>query len=261
MVAQVLGFFVLDQTICGLSSGAFPRIQTEQEWISQSSVIVAVLSEACSVASDSAALVQLRSLVCLFCASLDRYNLTTRAIRASLDGQLEHYISLLLEEGREDVLTALKNDKAEALRIDNAVDYARLVVDLNLHSYLHPIQSPMEKAGKEEMSSYERKRRGLLPEPVTMIFSRSVPRLIQISKNFVFDLASFLDLSSPNCVQVLVQALDDTRVVQALNYMRVERALDDTRAAELCAGASAGARSLCFRGDQGGDEQGAASGK
>jgi hypothetical protein len=29
----------------------------------------------------------------------------------------------------------------------------------------------------------------------------------------------------------------------------------------LCAGASPGARSLCFRGDQGGDEQGAASGK
>jgi hypothetical protein len=36
----------------------------------------------------------------------------------------------------------------------------------------------------------------------------SVPRLIRISKNLVFDLASFVDVSSLTCVQVLVKALD-----------------------------------------------------
>jgi len=170
---------------------------------------VRVLSEACHGAVDSAALVQLRSVVWLFCGSLDRYNFTTRAIRASLDGHLQRYITLLLEEGREDVVSALRNDKFEALKIENAVDYARLIVDLKLDAYLHPLQKPLVPSRTtKDATGAEKKKAGQLTEPVTMIFSNSVPRLIQISKNFVFDLASFVDLSSPNCVQVLVQALD-----------------------------------------------------
>ena len=206
---SAVGFFVLDQTISGLSGGAFPRSQTEQEWMAHSSVMVSVLTEACEISNDSAALVQLRSVVNLVCASLDRYKLTTRALRAAFDSQLPRYVQVLLDEGRQDVHAAMQNDPLTPMKVDKAVDYARLVVDLKLQDYVHPLsQSPapflamQDGTGKKMDTS-----NGHLAESVTMMFSSSVPRLIQSAKNFVFDLASFVDLSSPHCVQVLLQAL------------------------------------------------------
>lgn len=44
------------KTICALSGGALPRTQTEQEWISQTSVLVQVISEACQVAPGASPL-------------------------------------------------------------------------------------------------------------------------------------------------------------------------------------------------------------
>ena len=152
---------------------------------------------------------QLRSVVWLFCGSLDRYNLTTRALRAALDGQRDRYMALLLEEGRQDVVAALRNDKLEPLKIDDGLDFARFVGDLKLDAFLHPLQKPQGAGGEDApRGAAAAKRRGQLAEPVTMIFSSSVPRLMQTAKNFVFDLASFLDLASPNSLQVLLQSLD-----------------------------------------------------
>ena len=116
-------------------------------------------------------------------------------------------MALLLEEGRQDVAAALRNDKLEPLKIDNGLDFARFVGDLKLDAFLHPLQKPHGSAEEEPQRGAAR-RAGQLAAPVTMLFSSSVPRLIQIAKNFVFDLASFLDLASPNCLQVLLQSLD-----------------------------------------------------
>ena len=101
------------------------------------------------------------------------------------------------------MVAALKHDRLEPLKIVNAVDYARLIVDLHLQAYLHPLSESQSVLAKENGKG----GRGLEGDegrvgPVTMVFSNSVPRLLQICKNFVFDLASFVDLSSPNCVQV-----------------------------------------------------------
>jgi len=232
---KVLGFFVLDQSMCVLSAGAFPRTQTEQEWFSQSSEIVILLSEACEVAGDSATLVQMRSIVWLFCGALESYNLSTRAIRASIDAQLPRYLALLMEEGRQDVEAAVRKDSLQALSLDNAIDYARIIVDLGLESYLHPLQAPCTRAGDTAAPSRGAARKGSkLAEPVTMIFSSSVPRLIQISKNLVFDLASFVDVSSATCVAVLVQALDqflqEVVIAQLLAVLQAQDAASPSKA-------------------------------
>lgn len=199
-------------------------------------------------------MVQLRSVLWLFCGSLDRYNLTTRAIRSSLDSQRDHYIALLLEEGRGDVVSALNKDKLEALWVDNGVDLARLVVDLGieLDQYLHPRHKELPVTVSTEGMGAQPDRRGQqLAEPVAMIFSSSVPRLLQIAKNFAFDLASFLDLSSPNCLQVLLLALDrfleqviDRELVHVLNCQDAASSSSSTSSTKPASGpSSVGVRS------------------
>lgn len=100
--------------------------------------------------------------------------MSTRAIRASIDAQLDRYLSLLMDEGRQDVVSALKNDTLQALTLENAVDYARIVVDLGLENYLHPLQPPpvTSGAGAGTAEGQDRKKKGSdLVQPVTMIFS------------------------------------------------------------------------------------------
>ena len=100
--------------------------------------------------------------------------MSTRAIRASIDAQLDRYLALLMEEGRQDVVSALKNDALKALTLENAVDYARIVVDLGLENYLHPLQPPPVASGGAAGTAegQDRKKKGSdLAQPVTMIFS------------------------------------------------------------------------------------------
>ncbi len=111
--------------------------------------------------------------------------MSTRAIRASIDAHLDRYLSLLMEEGRQDAVSALNSDALQPLTLENAVDFARIVVDLGLENYLHPLQPPPVVSGGAE--GQDRKKKGSdLAQPVKMIFSSRHTPMCSLALTNVF---------------------------------------------------------------------------
>ncbi|EKX39770.1 Sec15 protein [Guillardia theta CCMP2712] len=204
---KILGFFVLEDAVSTASNGVFPRAQSDYEWAGCALLLSSSISQECSRVRESATFVELRALLHLVCGSLDKCGYSTRALRASLESVRPLYIKLLLvllaeEESREDARRVIENDSHDPLRVESPTDYERLVVDHQLTHF--------------EMSSEESKASKKF-KTVTMSFSRSVPRLLQICKNLAFDLSSFTDQAASDPLETFLREVLSEEMTRPLH--------------------------------------------
>jgi hypothetical protein len=191
LLAGICGFFVVEEAVLSATQHQIPRVNVDSLW----DVALTTLSERlrifCEGISSSSLFQQLRASVVLFCSTLEEHLFIPQGIMDIVDQSRAKYLFLLLEEVKEDVSSAVCNMPFIPLEISS-----KTCVDI-----MALIQDQLVKPKKDSSANTF----------ATVLsnggFSASVPKLVQITKSFLFDYFVFVK-DQLDAVDLLLTALN-----------------------------------------------------
>jgi hypothetical protein len=176
MLAGICGFFVVEEAVLSTTQHQIPRVNVESLW----DIALKTLSERlhifCEGVSSSSLFQQLRASVALFCCTLEEHLFMPKGIMDIIDQSRGKYLSLLLEEVSEDVDVAVC--KMPFIPLDSTSKSCADIMIL--------IQDQLKKPRKDSSGN------AFATVVASGGFSATVPKLVQITKSFLFDYFAFV---------------------------------------------------------------------
>ena len=176
MLAGICGFFVVEEAVLCATQNQVPRVNVESLW----DIALKTLSERlrifCEAISSSSLFQQLKAIVVLFCSTLEEHMFIPKGILEIVDQSRVKYLSLLIEEVKDDVSLAVCKLPFVPLESSSksCLDIMALIQDhvktTRKDSSVKSFATVLSSGG----------------------FSASVPKLAQITKSFLFDYFVFV---------------------------------------------------------------------
>jgi hypothetical protein len=206
LLAGICGFFVVEEAVLSATQHQIPRIHVESLWDIALKTLSDRLRVFCEGISSSSLFQQLRSSAVLFCSTLEEHLFVPKGIMDIIDQSRAKYLSLLLEEAKEDVSTAVCRLPFVPLES----------TDKSCIDVMASIQDQIKKPRKDSSGST------FATVASNGGFSATVPKLSQITKSFLFDYFGFVK-NQQDAVGLMLTALNSLMVevvsVEFLNLL------------------------------------------
>ncbi|CAN1337656.1 Exocyst complex component SEC15A [Linum perenne] len=114
-LAQVAGYFIVEDRVLRTASGVLSSDQVETMWETAKNKVTSLLDDQFNHTDSATHLLLVKDYVTLLAETLRQYGYDTRHILEALDKGREKYHDLLLQECREQIVSALENDTYEQM--------------------------------------------------------------------------------------------------------------------------------------------------
>jgi hypothetical protein len=176
MLAGICGFFVVEEAVLSATQHQIPRVNVESLWDIALNTLSERLQIFCEGTTSSSLFQQLRASVVLFCSTLEEHLFVPKGIMDIVDQSRGKYLTLLLEEIEEDVSTAVC--KMPFIPLEGESKSCVGIMTM--------IQDQLKKPKKDSSSN------AFATVFSNGGFSATVPKLVQITKSYLFDYFVFV---------------------------------------------------------------------
>lgn len=195
-LAQVAGFFIVEDRVLRLAGGLLTEEQVESTWDMAIAKITAILEDQFTRLDTASHLLLIKDYVSLLGATLKRYGYQVSPLMDILDKSRDKYHALLLTDCTKQISDILTNDSYEQMILKKEYEYNMNVLSFNLQAM------------------------DMVPEfPYVAPFSSSVPDVCRVIRSFIEDSVSYLSYGGGfivNSYEVVKKYLDKL-LIEVLN--------------------------------------------
>ncbi|CAN1337660.1 Exocyst complex component SEC15A [Linum perenne] len=193
-LAQVAGYFIVEDRVLRTASGVLSSDQVETMWETAKNKVTSLLDDQFNHTDSATHLLLVKDYVTLLAETLRQYGYDTRHILEALDKGREKYHDLLLQECREQIVSALENDTYEQMVIKKDTDYENNVLTFQLQT-------------SDIMPAF----------PYIAPFSSMVPDTCRIVRSFIKGSVDYLSYGLHTNIYDLVRKYSDKLLIDVLN--------------------------------------------
>ncbi|CAN1337659.1 Exocyst complex component SEC15A [Linum perenne] len=191
---QVAGYFIVEDRVLRTASGVLSSDQVETMWETAKNKVTSLLDDQFNHTDSATHLLLVKDYVTLLAETLRQYGYDTRHILEALDKGREKYHDLLLQECREQIVSALENDTYEQMVIKKDTDYENNVLTFQLQT-------------SDIMPAF----------PYIAPFSSMVPDTCRIVRSFIKGSVDYLSYGLHTNIYDLVRKYSDKLLIDVLN--------------------------------------------
>ncbi|XP_010546511.1 PREDICTED: exocyst complex component SEC15A [Tarenaya hassleriana] len=133
-LAQIAGYFIVEDRVVRTAGGFLSSDQLDTMWETAVSKIVSVLEDQFCGMDSPTHLLLVKDYVTLLSTTLRQYGYEVGPILDALDKSRDKYHELLLEECRQQIVTAISNDTYQQMVIKKEADYENNVLSFDLQT-------------------------------------------------------------------------------------------------------------------------------
>ncbi|CAH2058581.1 unnamed protein product [Thlaspi arvense] len=133
-LAQIAGYFIVEDRVVRTAGGFLTADQVDTMWETAIANIVSVLENQFCTMDSPTHLLLVKDYVTLFGTTLRQYGYEVSPVIDALDKSRDRYHELLLEESRQQIVTAISNDGYQQMLIKKESDYESNVLSFNLQT-------------------------------------------------------------------------------------------------------------------------------
>ncbi|KAF8698733.1 hypothetical protein HU200_034986 [Digitaria exilis] len=193
-LAQVAGFFVVEERVLRTADGLLSESQVETTWETAIAKITTILEEQFARMRTASHFLLIKDYVTLLGAAVSKYGYQIKQLIEVLEKSRDKYHQLLLLECRKQMDDILTNDSYEQMVIKKEYEYSMNVTAFHLE--------------------YD----DAVPDfPYVAPFSSSVPEVCRIVRSFVEDSVSYLSYGGLMNIYDVVKMYLDRVLIEVLN--------------------------------------------
>ncbi|KAL5743234.1 hypothetical protein ACOSQ2_026350 [Xanthoceras sorbifolium] len=133
-LAQIAGYFIVEDRVLRTAGALLLPDQVETMWETAVAKVTSVLDEQFSHMESATHLLLVKDYVTLLGATIRQYGYDVGPVLEALDNSRDKYHDLLLEECRQQIVTALSNDTYEQMVMKKDTDYESNVLMFHLQT-------------------------------------------------------------------------------------------------------------------------------
>ncbi|KAL5231158.1 hypothetical protein ABZP36_029934 [Zizania latifolia] len=193
-LAQVAGFFVIEDRILRTADGLLCESQVETMWETAISKVASILEDNFSRMDAANHLLLVKDYVTLLGATMKKYGYQTTSLFEILDKNRDKYHELLLSDCRKKIDGIFAKDSYEQMVIKTENEYSMNV------------------------SAFQLEHIGIVPDfPYVTPFSSSVPDACRLVRSFIEDSVNYLSYEAIMDVYDVVKRYLDKLLIEVLN--------------------------------------------
>ncbi|XP_052173706.1 exocyst complex component SEC15A [Diospyros lotus] len=199
-LAQVAGYFVVEDRVLRTSGGLLLANQVETMWETAMAKMTSLLNEHFSHMDTASHLLLVKDYVTLLGATLKQYGYEVGPILETLNGSREKYHELLLAECQQQITNVLANDTFEQMVMKKESDYQANVLIFHLQT-------------SDIMPAF----------PYIAPFSVMVPECCRIVRSFIKDSVNYLSYGGQINFFNFVKKYLDKLLIDILNEVLLDK--------------------------------------
>ncbi|KAL5218950.1 hypothetical protein ABZP36_019634 [Zizania latifolia] len=194
LLAQVAGFFIVEQRVLRTANGLLSESQVETTWETALAKITSILEDQFSRMSTASHLLLVKDYVTLLGTTVNKYGYQITQLIRVIEKSKDKYHQLLLAECRKQIDDILANDSYEQMIIRKEYEYSMNV------------------------TAFHFEPDDVVPDfPYMAPFSSSVPDVCRIVRSFIEDSVSYLSYGDNMNFYDVVRGYLDRLLIEVLN--------------------------------------------